>query len=369
MQNKDSGYNMMPPDEIVALLKYDSLAETFNYNFMANGLTVGDEYDLIYYADGSYSGLFIDSNIADTNGNLTIVGSKDLGMDLPNSSDTNHPYGAKIWLVRADQYIEGTNLIGDWSSRDEWFFDNWPGLIRYTKSTNGNPFQSETVYFSDLAASPQLGTDHDYSTANVSFTYDTPSLSKLSGIITGTGLKPNMTYQTKFIGKPTCAYGISGNDSASEYIGYKGRWTCLDCVCSGAGCNRTDAAYEANKALPDGHGDKECIAGYLAWDYITADNSGAITKTIETTNSYHVLWCSGGTCGQTNNSQLVVQSPYPICAESDVNGQIERFTCDGLVLDAGTYNLDFVLTEESFHQDAYGVWTTVMGTDINFEIE
>ncbi|OQX50335.1 hypothetical protein B5M47_03925 [candidate division CPR3 bacterium 4484_211] len=105
-----------------------------------------------------------------------------------------------------------------------------------------------------------------------------------------------MTYQIKFVGKPTCAYGASGNDVINEYIG-------------------------------------------------------------------------GGTCGQSNNSKLIIQNPYPICAESDVNGQIERFSCDGLTLDNGIYDLTLVLTEESFHQSSYGTWTNVMSTDISFEIE
>ena len=177
-----------------------------------------------------------------------------------------------------------------------------------------------------------------------------------------------MTYQVKFLGKPTCQYS-GGDDDASERIGYKGRWTVLGTSCSGAGCNRTDAQYEANKAKADTDLTKECIAGYLVWDYITADNSGAVVKSIETANSYHVLWCSGGTCGQTNNSQLNIQSPYPICDAGEVNGQIERFSCNGLNLDERLYNLKMVLNEESFHQTTYGVWTDVMSTDINFEID
>ena len=373
IQNKEDA--LFETDGVIGVLKYDSYAEEFNYDFIATNLDPNIKYDLIYYGDdwaGDHPGYAINHGFPNSDGILVFSDSENIGIDLPQLPDTNHPYGAKIWLVKSSYYNRENRSVNSWTP-DGWLFDNWPGLIRYTKSTDGNPSQPETVNFTDLGASPQFGLspydNYDYSQADVNFAYDTPALSKLSGTITATELKPNMTYQTKFIGKPTCAYGISGNDSASEYIGYKGRWTCLDCVCSGAGCNRTDAAYEANKALPDGHGDKECIAGYLAWDYFTADNSGNVSKTIQTANSYHVLWCSGGTCGQSNNSQLSIQSPYPTCAENDVNGEIERFTCDGLVLDTGIYDLDFVLTEESFHQSTYGVWTTVMGTDINFEIE
>jgi len=379
MQNKEK--DEFETDGIIGVLKYDSLAETFNYDFFGRGFTSGTEYNLIYYPDPWMSSKDIlvlsDVMTADGDGEIDIFNqSIDVG-SLPTINDANYPYGAKIWLVASNE-LSVSNIIGEtskltWNNVAKWLFDNWPGLIKYTKSTDGNPSQPQTINFTDLNASPQFGLspydDYDYDNASVSFTYDTPALSKLSGTITATGLKPSMTYQTKFIGKPTCAYGTNGDDVANEYIGYKGRWTVLNKPCSGAGCNRTDAQYEANKAKLDTDSSKECIAGYLAWDYITADNSGAVTKTIKTANSYHVLWCSGGTCGQSNNDQLVVQSPYPICAASDVNGQIERFTCNGLVLDSGDYDLDMVLTEESFHQNDYGVWTTVMGADINFKIE
>jgi len=379
MQNKFiSGDWHAISDEKVGVLKYDSSAEEFNYDFIGRGLIVGRSYNLVYSPDPWAEQRRVLTNImvADGNGEIdTLNQSIDVG-DLPVAGgDDNYPYGAKIWLVTSKMLSSisaGDYSTLGWGDTEKWLWDNWPGLIRYEQSTDGNLSTTETVNFTDLNSSPQFGLspydNYDYSTANVSFVYDTPALSKLSGTITATGLKPDMTYQTKFIGKPICD-DASGSDSASEYIGYKGRWTVLGIPCSGAGCNRTDAQYEANKALPDGHVDKECIAGYLVWDYFTADNSGAVTKIIETANSYHVLWCSGGTCGQSNNSQLSIQDPYPTCAPSDVNGEIERFTCNGLVLDNGNYDLDMVLTEESFHQATYGVWTTVMGTDINFEIE
>lgn len=377
MQNKfTSGDWHIISDERVGVLRYDSSATEFNYDFIGKGLASGTDYNLIYYPDpwGNPKPVLVLSNVmtADGEGEINNIGqSLDTG-DMPTISDDNHPYGAKIWLVTSDKLL-GSKTAGDtnnlgWSGTDDWLFDGWPGLIRYEKSSNGSSGSAETVHFADLGESPQFGPDHDYSTANVSFTYDTPANDKLSGTITATGIKPDMTYQIKFIGKPTCHYP-TGDDDANERIGYKGRWTVLGTSCSGAGCNRSDTQYEANKALPDGDPNKECIAGCLIWDYVTADGSGAVTKTIETANSYHVLWCGGGTCGHSNNSQLVIQDPYPICAETDVNGQIERFSCNGLVLDEQVYDLEIVLNEESFHQSSYGTWTAVMATDIDFEIE
>ena len=368
MQNKEAGGGF-GTDGTTGVLKYDSMAPEFNYDFVGRGLISGMNYNLVYSPDPWSNQRRVLSNIivADGDGKIDISGqSVDVG-DLPMINDDNSPYGAKIWLVTSNQLLNttaGDYSSLDWDDTENWLFDNWPGLIRYKQSATS----TETVNFSDLGADPQFGPTYDYSNASVGFVYDTPTDDRLSGAITATGLKSDMTYQVKFVGKPTCNYS-GGNDDASERIGYKGRWTALGTACSGAGCNRTDEQYEANKALPDGDSAKECIAGYLVWDYITADSLGDITKTVETDNSYHVLWCGGGTCGQSNNSQLSVQSLYPICAESDVNGQIERFSCGSLNLDERLYNLKMVLTEESFHESSYGTWTDVMSTDIDFEIE
>lgn len=357
----------------VGVLKYKSSAEKFDYDFIGRRLILSTDYNLVYYPDpwASPKSVLVLSDVttADGNGKINIVGqSVDTG-NLPTSSDTNSPHGAKIWLVTSDKLTSGERDAGDkseltWSSTGNWLFDNWPGLIRYEKSTDGASASTQTVALTSLGADPQFGPTKDYNTANVSFSYNTPALDKLSGTLTATGLKPNMTYQVKFIGKPTCQYS-SGDDSASEGIGYKGRWTVLGTSCTGSDCNRTDAQYESNKtsATP------ECIAGYLVWGYVTADSTGAVTKTIETDSSYHVLWCGGGTCGAANNSKLSIQSPYPTCAAGDVNGQIERSSCGGLSLDEREYDLKMVLNEESFHQSTYGVWTDVMSADINFEIE
>ncbi len=377
MQDKLTGGNWATISNLRAgVLKYDSKAEKFNYDFIGKGLIPNLEYNLIYYPDpwATSKQVLVLSNVmtADANGNINNIGkSIDVG-NLPTASDENSSYGAKVWLVTSEK-LAGSKTAGDtnvlaWEGHDQWLFDSWPGLIRYKKSTDGSSVSTKTINLTNLGSSPQFGPDHNYGGANVSFAYDTPALDKLSGTLTASGLKPDMTYQVKFVGKPTCQ-DPAGDDIASERIGYKGRWTCLSCSCSGAGCNRTDAQYQANKAKADTDPTKECIAGYLVWDYVTADSSGSVSKLIESTNSYHVLWCSGGTCGQKNNNKLIIQNPYPICSAGDVNGEIERFSCGGLNLDKQEYNLRMVLNEESFHQSAYGVWTDVMSGDIDFEIE
>jgi len=375
MQNKyDAGFET---DEIIGVLKYDSMALEFNYDFLGVGLNPAEEYCLIYTKD-PWSAVkpLIDRGTPDSNGKLILSGLEDLG-DLPHSNDDNYPYGAKIWLVRCDDY-SGGHLV-NWSPNG-WLFDNWPGLINYKKGETENGTEIKTVYFDQLGGdiNNQYGYQHDYSTAvdnNVYLVYETPSDEKLSGAIHATGLKPYATYQVKLFGKPTCEYGTEGDDELNEKIGYKGRWTCTDCVCSGAGCNRDDSDY---LTYSDYKGDKtQCIAGYLVFDFFTADENGEIVLSdtdISSDTSYHVGRCAGGICGNSGDAYLAQldssHSSVWFCPADKVNGEIEsgRGGCNGLTLEAGNYNLKIALTEESFHQ-SLGTWATVLIGDIDFEIE
>lgn len=361
-------------DGILGLLKYESIGQNFDYNFIAKKLPAGN-YKLIYYPDPwvNPKTVFLLSDNLNSDGNILNSGavSFNLGINLPDNSDLNYGHGAKVWLV-PNGALSGNHL--SWSpDNDNWLFDNWPGLINYTKGDAPIPpvISSQTITINELGG--DIGNQYGYqfggySTANVAFTYNTPASSKLTGTINATGLKPYATYQVKFSGKPTCA-GSGGNDAANEYIGYKGRWTCI----SGATCtgdavarNRIDVQYEANKISHN-----ECIVGYLVWDFFTADNSGNASKVVETANSYHVLWSGGGTCNTNVNTYLAyLDSMHPTILFSPadkVDGQIERGVCGGLALDPGTYDLKMVLTEESFHQSP-GTWATVLMKDINFVI-
>ncbi|MCK5040180.1 MAG: YncE family protein [Candidatus Aenigmarchaeota archaeon] len=103
----------------------------FEYELTANGLQTNTEYSLIYYADepdrfnnwgGDNPGALIVEATSDSNGNLVVSGSVDLGMNLPSYPDANmdineHDYcgapdfyshctGAKIWLVPSSDYSE-----------------------------------------------------------------------------------------------------------------------------------------------------------------------------------------------------------------------------------------------------------------------
>lgn len=204
--------------------------------------------------------------------------------------------------------------------------------------------------------------------ASVAFTYSVEDASRLRGLITASGLKPYMTYQVKIIGKPTCIYGVNGDDSINEKIGLKGRWTCVNCAGTAAQKNRSDAEYYAYSTYR-GNG-SQCIQGYLVFDFITADPNGYVQKYIESDSSYHVLFCNGGVCGLTNNNFLNnddILNGYDSCSPSNVEGQIERPSCGNISLYDSNYNVIVGLTEESFHQGM--CWATVLVNDnLQFDI-
>ncbi|RLC35533.1 hypothetical protein DRH14_00670 [Candidatus Shapirobacteria bacterium] len=383
MENKPEG-SPNTSDGIRGVLKYEPIAPTFNYNFVGVGIT--GEQCLIYYADDwpgngltGKTGFLINRGIPDTNGNLSLTGSQDIGTDLPNPDDQNHPnntpdnmYGAKIWLIPCGQYNETEHKVNSYSSLWLLDYDEAGYRVNYTRSPppTGQVVGQQSISIDQLGPeiNSQYAYQHNYSQANVNFSYVSPS-SQLQGQITATGLKPYATYQTKFTGIPTCINQTNGDDSANEYIGYQGRWTCLNCSASAVNNNRTDAQYEANKALADNDPNKECIAGYLVFDYFTADSNGNASKTIVADNSYHVLRCGGGVCDTSSDSYLTQpDSAHPavnFCPADKVDGEIERFGCHNMSLDQTSYHLKMSLTEESFHQ---GNWATVLQGDINFTI-
>lgn len=236
----------------------------------------------------------------------------------------------------------------------------------------------KSVALSDLESTSQFGPYYDYSQAEAYLLYDDGP--GLSGRIVGRNLKPYATYQLKFEGRPTCAsqYEATGNNAINQAVGLNGRWWN---VAAGGNLNGdpavNDAFYYDRSVSYDDSGDlgdnDQCIQGYMVWDFVTADENGDFSKDVALNNSYHVLFCSGGTCGLGNNNYLVESGDadyhdYPTCEAEDVNGQLERASCGTASLPNGNYDLNFVLVEESFHETAFGTWSTVMGADISFVI-
>lgn len=112
-------------------LKYNQSCFTFDYVFNGHGLAKNTEYSLIYYADpwpGNNPGMLIASGESNPGGNINLVGSIDLGMDLPSEPDQNFPDGAKIWLVLSSDYDVATNQMTAWNP-DSYLFE--AALISY----------------------------------------------------------------------------------------------------------------------------------------------------------------------------------------------------------------------------------------------
>ena len=109
-------------DGIFGTLLYNSTSNTFNFSLTVSGLEFDTAYSLIYYANpdpGNHPGKLIGTGISDGSGGLSILGMPDLNMNIPTPPDSNmvvshagtpdfyvHPFGAKIWLVPSNCYIE-----------------------------------------------------------------------------------------------------------------------------------------------------------------------------------------------------------------------------------------------------------------------
>lgn len=120
-------------------LKYNLSGPEFKYLFNGHDLVAGTDYSLIYYADpwpGNNPGALIDSGTANADGNLHLRGSIDLGIDLPDPTDANHPGSAKIWLVLSDDYDVGQKKLIDWNPSEYLFEHN---LIAYDDTDVPSP--------------------------------------------------------------------------------------------------------------------------------------------------------------------------------------------------------------------------------------
>ena len=102
-------------------MKYNLSGPTFDFVFNGHGLEAGVDYTLIYYADpwpGDNPGASIASGTTNSFGDIHLMGSKELNMDLPTPPDTNL-LGAKIWLVLSSDY-DGSKMVG-WTPAEYLF--------------------------------------------------------------------------------------------------------------------------------------------------------------------------------------------------------------------------------------------------------
>ena len=134
LENKHGDGWFITVDNTYGALEFNKCGTPFAFNLTAQGLTPGTDYSLIYYADGwpgNNPGGLIWSGMTDVDGKINTSGSKDLGINLPDPADANHPVGAKIWLIPSSAYNAGTNSVTAWPYTQMWLFEH--NLINYRK--------------------------------------------------------------------------------------------------------------------------------------------------------------------------------------------------------------------------------------------
>jgi hypothetical protein len=157
---------------------------------------------------------------------------------------------------------------------------------------------------------PDLGGQVKYNLRDFSF----------KGSVDAWGLLPNFLYQIKLEGRPTCKYGVDGNDEANLNIGSIGRWWN-----DTKGQNETDATVGAAMAAGD------CVLGYIIFDCATTDGKGTLQTTFDLDWSYHI-------CGVDERGAVTMPD--------------------------GDYDVNFILTEDP------AMWRTVATTDeIHFTVD
>jgi hypothetical protein len=317
-------------------LTYHPTGPTFDYEFDASGLNPV-EYSLVYYPDPwpGYGLIILGTGTPSGSGDLHLEGSLDTG-DLPIDSDPNP--GAKIWLVPSSYVNQNQGCMSGWNSS---LF-----LLEIEQITYEKKYHPEV---------------------SVSY-YDVGTT--FAGSLIAVGLKPNFAYQLKLVGKPENdpQWGTAGDDWSNQSIGYAGRWFEQ---APGSG-NRTDAYVTPLLSNPD-----YVFEGYLLFDFFITDENGDANLDFALNSSYHVLWKESQRLPQPNDSDTKWRT-FNVNSSSiayDFNGgpftegiyaewQNDRPTSGNVNLPAGQYDVQVLLTEESFHSSGLGgYWAAAMVCD------
>jgi len=233
--------------------------------------------------------------------------------------------------------------------------------LRAIPDLGGPPHE---MYWKDIAGNSydQAFIDtFSYSDALVWMEYETYDLQHFTGTLYAEGLKPSFCYQMKLDGKPEHPdfYGLDGDDAGNEAIGYVGRWW-RDQPNPG---NTNDADYEAHKNDPN-----YVFTGYLLSDFFVTDDNGDATVLFVSDSSYHVCWKESqrppGTHDGPSRTYDVGGTDVSIYCEWEPGraypGEAE--------LRPGKYNVEFRLTEESFHDPAAFWAQAMMADEVTFHI-
>jgi len=234
--------------------------------------------------------------------------------------------------------------------------------------------------------------NYNYTQANVEITYNEIG-ETFQGIMNASTLKPNFAYQLKLV-------GTSGT-SSNELIGLAGRWWQeewngttwtngwnLNDKGDGSSPNPNDDTYFTRKNITNvtsPTGLKYKYTGYLVFDYFTTDEYGNISLNFEANSSYHVLWTTGqrnhtGDDGplKTSSFDADLSDAYDDIGGDDfplqnvsIFGEWERLPVGGVYPQHGEYDVQIIITEESFHGmggSLSGNWAGAMGAQISFSI-
>ena len=217
---------------------------------------------------------------------------------------------------------------------------------------------------------------YSYTQATVIVRYSTRG-DMLTGTLTTTNLKPHFAYQLKLAGSP------EAHPQANENLGFSGRWWKEDWGGSawvngwnlnnkGTGYAPTsnDLAYLSMRDVADATsptGRKYRFSAYRVLDYFVTDLSGCATLDFVADSSYHVLFKTSQRAPVVGDGSVkthafdagpgtpAYDTDYP-AATVGVYGEWERLPTHGIPLAPGSYALDFLLTEESFHDSGLGGW-------------
>ena len=242
------------------------------------------------------------------------------------------------------------------------------------------------------AASYQAG--YNYTQASVHINYYT-NAEVLHGTLTATNLKPNFAYQLKVTASPSVdratieGIGLTGRWWQEEYIwdntyGYIwGNGCNLNSKGDGSSPNPNDNTYYSrrdvvNLASPTGLNYR--YTPYRLLDYFITDGSGNASLVFSADSSYHVLWKTTQRSRASSDGPLKTVSfdPDPASPAYDTDypeamvsvfGEWERLPTGGIFFAPGTYQAQFLLTEESFHGSGLaGGWAAAMRADAVFTI-
>lgn len=235
-------------------------------------------------------------------------------------------------------------------------------------------------------------TTYSYTQARVTVSFRTHT-TVLIGTLAAVGLKPNFAYQFKLSGLP------ERDPAGNEYLGFSGRWWeqawdgaawdagwNLNDKGDGSSPNPNDVTYLTRRDTPDATsptGLHYQYTGYRPFAYFITDANGDATVDYAVLSAYHVLWRTDQRARDPQDGPVHAHTLDPDPAQTPaystdyqassvgVFGEWERQPVGGLLLPSGVYDVDFLLTEESFHGvdgDYSGFWAHAAFAPARFTI-